>query len=94
MFPAHWENALINNGRLSVDTIRSIQKWHLEGRDVPDGPDVSQERGEEQVRFSKVERVTRCLQSAYPPYVEANLHQQRGSKRAEVHSLEKRYVDR
>ena len=53
--PAHWENALKNNGQLSVDIIRSIQQWHLEGRAVPDVRDVSQERGREQVGFSGVE---------------------------------------
>lgn len=43
--PAHWENALKKNGQLSVDIIRSIQQWHLKGRDVPDPRDLSQDRG-------------------------------------------------
>ena len=54
--PAHWENALKRNGQLSVDIIRSVQQWHLEGRVVPDVRDLSQERGREHVGFSKVER--------------------------------------
>ena len=61
--PAHWENALKKNGQLSVDIIRSIQHWHLEGRSVPDVRDVSQERGrgadgtgeQQQFGFSAVE---------------------------------------
>lgn len=53
--PAHWENALKKNGQLSVDIIRSIQQWHLEGRSVPDARDVSQDRGREKVGFSAVE---------------------------------------
>ncbi|KAL9637466.1 MAG: hypothetical protein Q9164_002165 [Protoblastenia rupestris] len=53
--PAHWENALKKNGQLSVDIIRSIQQWHLEGRAVPDVRDASQERGREQVGFSAIE---------------------------------------
>ncbi|KAG8526212.1 uncharacterized protein KY384_000205 [Bacidia gigantensis] len=56
--PKHWENALKNNGQLSVDIIRTIQQWHLEGRSVPDVRDLSQERGREQVGFSKVEEGT------------------------------------
>ncbi|KAF6219825.1 hypothetical protein HO133_003650 [Letharia lupina] len=52
--PAHWENALKKNGQLSVDIIRSIQQWHLEGRSVPDARDVSQDRGREKVGFSAV----------------------------------------
>ena len=43
--PAHWENALKKNGQLSVDIIRSIQQWHLEGRSVPDARDASMDRG-------------------------------------------------
>ena len=39
--PQHWENALKKNGQLSVDIIRSIQQWHLEGRTVPDARDAS-----------------------------------------------------
>ena len=54
--PAHWENALKNNGQLSVDIIRAIQHWNLEGRAVPDPRDLSQERGRELTGFSKVER--------------------------------------
>lgn len=54
--PAYWENALKNNGQLSVDIIRSIQNWHLEGSKVPDVRDASVERGREQVGFSKIER--------------------------------------
>lgn len=53
--PQHWDNALKNNGQLSVDIIRSIQQWHLEGRSVPDVRDLSQERGREKVGFSHVE---------------------------------------
>ena len=53
--PAHWENALKKNGQLSVDIIRSIQQWHLEGRSVPDARDVSQDRGREKIGFSAVE---------------------------------------
>ena len=53
--PAHWENALKKNGQLSVDIIRSIQQWHLEGRSVPDARDVSQDRGRDKVGFSAVE---------------------------------------
>ena len=53
--PAHWENALKKNGQLSVDIIRSIQQWHLEGRSVPDARDVSQDRGREKTGFSAVE---------------------------------------
>lgn len=45
MIPAHWENALKKNGQLSVDIIRSIQQWHLEGRSVPDARDMSVDRG-------------------------------------------------
>ena len=45
--PAHWENALKKNGQLSVDIIRSIQQWHLEGRSVPDARDMSVDRGRE-----------------------------------------------
>ena len=45
--PAHWENALKKNGQLSVDIIRSIQQWHLEGRSVPDARDASMDRGRE-----------------------------------------------
>lgn len=52
--PAHWDNALKHNGQLSVDIIRSIQQWHLEGRSVPDVRDLSQERGRPQVGFSDV----------------------------------------
>lgn len=52
--PAHWDNALKKNGQLSVDIIRSIQQWHLEGRSVPDVRDLSQERGRPQVGFSDV----------------------------------------
>ena len=52
--PQHWENALKKNGQLSVDIIRSIQQWHLEGRSVPDVRDLSQERGRSQVGFSNV----------------------------------------
>ena len=52
--PAHWENALKNNGQLSVDIIRSIQAWRLHDRDVPDPRDLSQERGREQTGFSQV----------------------------------------
>ena len=54
--PSYWENALKNNGQLSVDIIRSIQHWHLEGRTVPDVRDSSVERGREQTGFSKIER--------------------------------------
>ena len=55
--PQHWENALKKNGQLSVDIIRSIQQWHLEGRSVPDARDASQDRGREQSKlgFSAVE---------------------------------------
>ena len=53
--PQHWENALKKNGQLSVDIIRSIQQWHLEGRSVPDARDVSQDRGREKTGFSAVE---------------------------------------
>lgn len=55
--PQHWENALKKNGQLSVDIIRSIQQWHLEGRSVPDARDASQDRGRESSRigFSAVE---------------------------------------
>lgn len=55
--PQHWENALKKNGQLSVDIIRSIQQWHLEGRTVPDARDVSQDRGREHSKlgFSAVE---------------------------------------
>jgi len=55
--PQHWENALKKNGQLSVDIIRSIQQWHLEGRSVPDPRDASQDRGREQSKlgFSTVE---------------------------------------
>ena len=53
--PAHWENALQKNGRLSVDIIRSIQQWHLEGRSVPDARDVSQDREREKLGFSTIE---------------------------------------
>ena len=52
--PAHWENALKTNGQLSVDIIRSIQQWHLQGGSVPDVRDLSQERGREKVGFSDV----------------------------------------
>ena len=52
--PAHWENALKNNGQLSVDIIRAIQHWHLEGQSLPDPRDLSQERGREMTGFSKV----------------------------------------
>lgn len=52
--PAYWENALKQNGQLSVDIIRSIQQWHLEGMTVPDVRDLSQERGREKVGFSNV----------------------------------------
>lgn len=57
--PTYWENALKNNGQLSVDIIRSIQHWHLEGRTVPDVRDSSVERGREQTGFSKIERESR-----------------------------------
>lgn len=55
--PQHWENALKKNGQLSVDIIRSIQQWHLEGRSVPDPRDASQDRGRGQSKlgFSVVE---------------------------------------
>ncbi len=57
--PQHWENALKKNGQLSVDIIRSIQQWHLEGRSVPDARDASvgpeRGRGESKIGFSKVE---------------------------------------
>ena len=55
--PQHWENALKKNGQLSVDIIRSIQQWHLEGRSVPDARDASQDRGREysKIGFSAVE---------------------------------------
>lgn len=55
--PAHWENALKKNGQLSVDIIRSIQQWHLEGQSVPDPRDASQDRGREHSKlgFSAVE---------------------------------------
>ena len=55
--PQHWENALKKNGQLSVDIIRSIQQWHLEGRSVPDARDASQDRGREHTRlgFTAVE---------------------------------------
>ncbi|KAL6720190.1 hypothetical protein ACLMJK_002111 [Lecanora helva] len=55
--PQHWENALKKNGQLSVDIIRSIQQWHLEGQTVPDARDASQDRGREYSRlgFSGVE---------------------------------------
>ncbi len=53
--PAHWDNALKKNGQLSVDIIRSIQAWHLEGRSVPDVRDLSMERGRKEVGFSAVE---------------------------------------
>ena len=56
--PQHWENALKKNGQLSVDIIRAIQQWHLEGRTVPDARDASQDRGREGVSklgFSAVE---------------------------------------
>ena len=56
--PAHWENALKNNGQLSVDIIRAIQQWHLEGRTVPDPRDLSQDRGRDLHGFSKIERET------------------------------------
>lgn len=52
--PQHWENALKKNGQLSVDIIRSIQQWHLQGNSVPDVRDLSQERGREKVGFSDV----------------------------------------
>ena len=55
--PQHWENALKKNGQLSVDIIRSIQQWHLEGQSVPDARDASQDRGREysKLGFSAVE---------------------------------------
>ncbi len=52
--PTHWETALKKNGQLSVDIIRSIQQWHLQGASVPDVRDLSQERGREKVGFSDV----------------------------------------
>ncbi|KAK4698022.1 hypothetical protein P7C71_g139, partial [Lecanoromycetidae sp. Uapishka_2] len=61
VIPQHWENALKKNGQLSVDIIRSIQQWHLEGRSVPDARDASvppADRGrgsETKLGFSKVE---------------------------------------
>lgn len=43
--PKHWEHALKQNGQLSVDIIRSIQRWHLDEQRVPDVRDFSQDRG-------------------------------------------------
>lgn len=43
--PEHWAKALKKNGQLSVDIIRSIQKWHLEANNVPDARDASVDRG-------------------------------------------------
>lgn len=52
--PAHWENALKRNGQLSLDIIRSIQHWNLEGRAVPDVRDMSQDRGRAKTGFSAI----------------------------------------
>jgi hypothetical protein len=37
--PAHWEKALRRNGQLAVDIIMSVQKWNIDGENVPDARD-------------------------------------------------------
>jgi len=34
--PSHWDKALVHNGQLAVDLIRSMQDWHVAGDQVPD----------------------------------------------------------
>jgi hypothetical protein len=37
--PTHWEKALRRNGQLAVDIILAVQKWHIDGENVPDARD-------------------------------------------------------
>ncbi|KAK5000479.1 hypothetical protein LTR66_000678 [Elasticomyces elasticus] len=39
--PAHWDKALRKNAQLAVDIIMCVQKWHLDGEQVPDARDES-----------------------------------------------------
>jgi len=55
--PAHWDKALVHNGELAVDLIRSIQEWHVAGDSIPD-PRVEPTEAEQE----KVEVVERLEQ--------------------------------
>lgn len=56
--PTHWAKALMRDGQLAVDIIRSIQQWKIEERSIPDARDGSTDRGRAgdkgDVGFSKV----------------------------------------
>jgi hypothetical protein len=52
--PAHWDKALVHNGQLAVDLIRSMQDWHVAGDEIPD-PRVEPTEAEQE----KVEAVER-----------------------------------
>lgn len=58
--PAHWDKALRKNGQLAVDIILAVQKWHLEGENVPDARQESVEpivqESEEQKEHIKQEQ--------------------------------------
>lgn len=55
--PSHWDQALVHNGQLAVDLIRSMQDWHVAGDEIPD-PRVEPTEAEQE----KVEAVERLEQ--------------------------------